>query len=140
MPKKQFPITRFEGGLHTDADPRDIADNEFSFLQGFSVDSIGRLVMMGAHANHGTITAETISGSNAGYGIFPFSADYDDAGALVTTDYLALSEGDTINIFDPVSNDGSPTWNGMANAAFNMGDSSTSATDNKPSFMPQAVD
>ena len=46
MPKKQFPITRFEGGLHTDADARDIADNEFSLLKGFSGDSLSIIKMM----------------------------------------------------------------------------------------------
>ena len=58
MPKSQLAIKRFEGGLHTNADPRDIADNEFSALEGFDVDSLGRIVMMGGHDNHTIITAK----------------------------------------------------------------------------------
>ena len=32
MPKQQLKIEQFHGGLNTDSDPRDIADNEFSAL------------------------------------------------------------------------------------------------------------
>ena len=28
MPKEQLTLNKFEGGLNTDSDPRDIADNE----------------------------------------------------------------------------------------------------------------
>ena len=55
MPKQQLIINKFEGGLHTDADPRDIADNEFSALQGFSVDSLGIIKTMGKSGDHATI-------------------------------------------------------------------------------------
>ena len=30
MPRDTLKIDRFEGGLNTDSDPRDIAENEFS--------------------------------------------------------------------------------------------------------------
>ena len=132
MPKTQFPILQFQGGLHTDADPRDIAESEFSALEGFNVDSLGRIKLLGTYGNHASITAQAISGFKEGYGLFPFSSDYDDAGGNVPTSYLAVSEGDTVNIWDGSGN----AWNGMTGsiAPFNLGDSSASATDNKPSF------
>ena len=75
MPKQQLTINKFEGGLNTNSDPRDIADNEFSELKGFSLDSLGIIKMMGTHATHSTIGANTVA-FKAGYGILPFSSDY----------------------------------------------------------------
>ena len=57
MPKAQLTLNKFEGGLSTDSDPRDSADHEFSALEGFDVDSIGRIKMMGKHDNHSVVTA-----------------------------------------------------------------------------------
>ena len=112
MPKQQVALNKFEGGLHTDADPRDIAGNAFSALQGFSVDSLGIIKTMGTHGTHGTIGAvATVAGMNPGYGMFAFSSDYDDAGGLVSTNYLALNEGSYVHIYD----DGGDAFNGMGN-------------------------
>ena len=47
MPKQQLNLTRFEGGLNTDGDPRDIANNEFSALTGVSLDEIGMIRLIG---------------------------------------------------------------------------------------------
>ena len=115
MPKQQKTISRFEGGLHTDADPRDIAENEFSSLQGFSVDSLGIIKMMGKHDNHSSITAlTTLAGMNPGYNnIFAFSSEYSDGGALITTNYLAINEGSYVNIWD----DGGTAFNAMNDGA-----------------------
>ena len=41
MPKQIFKIENFHGGLNTDSDPRDIADNELSDLSGIHVDEVG---------------------------------------------------------------------------------------------------
>ena len=84
MPKQQLTINKFEGGLNTNSDPRDIADNEFSILKGINVDYVGTLRLMGSHDNHSIVTAVTTFFAE-GYGIFPFSSAYDDAGALVST-------------------------------------------------------
>ena len=51
MPKQQLLISRFEGGLNTDSDPRDILENQFSVLDGFSVSSIGKIKTLGAFRN-----------------------------------------------------------------------------------------
>ena len=128
MPKQQLVVNRFEGGLNTDSDPRDIADNEFSALKGYSVDSVGVIKTMGSHSNHSVVTANATAFAE-GYGIFPFSSDYDDSGALASTNYLALTDGTYVHIFDY---DG-PAWNGMVGVnnsnGFSLGETSTSATD-----------
>ena len=121
MPKEQLTLNKFEGGLSTDSDPRDIADNEFSALEGFDVDSIGRIRMMGKHGNHSIVTAQATAFAE-GYGIFPFSSSYDDGAALVPTNYLALTDGSYVRIFD----DGGPN---SANAAFDaMNDDAVPST------------
>ena len=74
MPKQIFKIENFHGGLSTDADPRDIADNELPVLTGLVVDEVGKVRMMGGIANHGAPdpTDHTL---RAGYGLFYFSHD-----------------------------------------------------------------
>jgi hypothetical protein len=141
MPKQQLTINKFEGGLNTNSDPRDIADNEFSALEGFDVDSIGMIKMMGTHGDHSVITSSAtnnIFGASTnfaeGYGIFPFSSAYDDSGALVSTNYLALTDGTYVHIFDDIGT----TWNGMdaitSSTGFSLGEVSQSATDVYASF------
>ena len=51
MPKQQLIVSRFEGGLNTHADPRDIADNEFSALNSLSVSSFGLIKAAGKMAS-----------------------------------------------------------------------------------------
>jgi len=133
MPKKQLLIDKFEGGLNTDFDPRDIADNEFSALKGFSVDSLGVIKMMGSHGNHATITA-VASNLAPGYGLFPFSSDYDDAGEPIPTNYLAFTEGTYVKIWDGGA---SPAFDGMVNVAsggFDLGESENAREDVHASF------
>ena len=60
MPKQQLNLTRFEGGLNTDGDPRDIANNEFSALTGVSLDEIGMIRLIGGPA---TATGTNLSGN-----------------------------------------------------------------------------
>ena len=130
MPKQQIAIQRFEGGLHTDADPRDIADNEFSVLKGYSVDSLGVIKLMGKHNDHSAIDGVDPTAFKAGYGIFPFASDYDDAGALVSTNYLALTDGSYVRIWDDGGgNTSNDAWDGMElvpSTGFSLGDTASS--------------
>ncbi len=136
MAKQQLVINRFEGGLHTDADPRDIADNEFSFLEGFSVDSLGILKNIGEAANHGTVNVNPTDPLvfKPGYGIYSFSSDYDDAGVIASSNYLALSHGSYVVVYDDVGD----AWNGMSaldnTNGFDLGEADTSAADVEHSF------
>ena len=108
MPKQQLNLTRFEGGLNTDGDPRDIANNEFSALTGVSLDEIGMIRLIGGPA---TATGTNLSGNLdlvdatslvAGYSLFTFNSDYDDSGALVSTNYVVNYDAykGWINIYD----------------------------------------
>ena len=43
MAKQKLIIRDFSGGMNTKRDPRDIADNESSYMNNFSIDAIGKL-------------------------------------------------------------------------------------------------
>ena len=132
MPKQQLIIKNFEGGLNTNSDARDIADNEFSALQGFDVDSLGRIRTMGTHGNHVSIPSIAIGGSFPGYGIFAYSTDFDKDGAgdLGSFTNIALSEGDFINIW----NDSSNAWNYGSPQPIDLGGGDDTTTDVRATF------
>tara|TARA_A100001201_G_scaffold9753_1_gene14210 strand:- start:21858 stop:24989 length:3132 start_codon:yes stop_codon:yes gene_type:complete len=130
MPKQQLVVNRFEGGLNTDSDPRDIADNEFSLLKGYSVDSIGVIKTMGSYSAHSTVDSQSCI-FKPGYGIFSFSSAYRATGALSSTKYLALSDASGVHIYSDIDD----AWNGMVQVnnlnGLGMGDGSTVSTDNE---------
>ena len=106
MPKQQLLISRFEGGLNTDSDPRDILENQFSVLDGFSVSSIGKIKTLGAFRNSNLTSlsgalsfGQPMVGNDVdanvfyddewidmekftspGYGLYSFSSDFDMSG------------------------------------------------------------
>ena len=88
MPKQIYKIENFHGGLNTDSDPRDVADNELPVLTDLVVDEVGKIRMMGGTAAHGAPdpTDGTLRG---GYGLFYFTADR--KGAHVTPHGETLS-------------------------------------------------
>jgi hypothetical protein len=76
MPKQYHKINRFDGGLNTKDDPRDIAENQFSDSLNIAVDTLGRMRSQGGAsevANNGSNTDI----EHGGYGLFIFSSDYD---------------------------------------------------------------
>ena len=100
MPKQVYKIDQFHGGLNTNADPRDIAENELSEAQDVMVDELGRIRMMGGAPAHGTTNAFGSSTINPGYGLFQFSHDRIDGhtvgtGTEVGANYLVFSDADT---------------------------------------------
>jgi len=87
MPKQHYTIRDWSGGINNRQDPRDIKDNQLSYVVGFSVDSLGKLKTAGGLYDHkegadGTtdlseyIVERTanIAGSG-GYGLFYFESD-----------------------------------------------------------------
>tara|TARA_R110002020_G_scaffold134833_2_gene301115 strand:+ start:506 stop:937 length:432 start_codon:yes stop_codon:yes gene_type:complete len=95
MPKQKLIIRDFSGGMNTKRDSRDIAENESSYMNNFSVDAIGKLKTAGGLYSHiksndgSTNLTEYISGTNVnivlssdttinagGYGVFYFESDY----------------------------------------------------------------
>ena len=79
MPKQIYKIDNFHGGLNTNADPRDIADNEFPSATDVMVDELGTLRTLGGTTAHPSETgAGSVSHANEitpGYGLFPWKAD-----------------------------------------------------------------
>ena len=119
MPKQQFAINKFEGGLVSDPNPRDIGENQFSVLKGFDIDSLGAIKLLGKFATHSFIAqnADTSMTFNPGYGLFSFSSDRSVAGTEQSTDYLAATNGDYIHIWDNAGGDtGSDAWNNMTDS------------------------
>ena len=73
MPKQIYKIDQFHGGLSTNSDPRDIAENELSAVTDMMVDGIGKIRPMGGLASH-VSTAKALA-MNSGYGLFYYSHD-----------------------------------------------------------------
>ena len=74
MPKKTYVMNNFNGGINNDADPRDIAENQFAELQNVAVDEMGKIIVLG---DIGT-TYKSITGAitGAGTGVFALSTDH----------------------------------------------------------------
>ena len=91
MPKQIWKIDQFHGGLNSNADPIDIADNELSSAVSCMVDEIGVIRTMPGTSEYpnqkwGEVVDElnyaTVSTINPGYGLFAFKADRTGAGVL----------------------------------------------------------
>jgi len=100
MPKQLYKITQFHGGLNSNADPRDIAENELAKADGIMVDNLGKIRAMGSTSESGMPSDPSVL-TNAGHGLFTFSHDRDKAqdgtGTASTanpirTDYLAIAD------------------------------------------------
>ena len=52
MPKQLYKITQFHGGLNSNSDARDIAENELSDATDVMVDELGKIRLMGGTAAH----------------------------------------------------------------------------------------
>ena len=79
MPKEIYKLDRFHGGLNTNADPRDIEENELSKATDIMVDEIGTIRTLGSGIQHEAFTstsARPFTGAiSAGYGLFHWSSD-----------------------------------------------------------------
>ena len=99
MPKQVWKIERFDGGLNTNADPRDIDDKELADATDIIVDNVGKIRTMGGITAHDA-GLNAVSGWTgalvAGHGLFQFSHDRlegESAGAAAAESgdhYLAL--------------------------------------------------
>tara|TARA_Y100000593_G_scaffold89013_1_gene172346 strand:+ start:54 stop:3065 length:3012 start_codon:yes stop_codon:yes gene_type:complete len=139
MPKQVYKITRFDGGVNSDSDPRDISDNELAAATDIDTSAIGRITMLGGFTEHeatlNTVGQEPAGGGDlggqAGTGLFSFSSDYqiiDTNGNIVTstapkeTDYIALytdnASSARVGLFQRTS-DASPVfeWNDYSDSA-----------------------
>jgi len=119
MPKQLYKITQFHGGLNSNSDARDIAENELSEATDVMVDELGKIRLMGGTTAHAATSNPTVV-INPGYGLFYFSHDRvggEDAGsseAETGDDYLALADTDggaDVHIYAKTG-DASGEWSG----------------------------
>ena len=76
MPKKQFKITDFTGGLNCFSDARDIGDNQFAQNWNASFDKYGVIRYTGAGEKHITNNPHSNTNFIPGGGLFSYSTDY----------------------------------------------------------------
>ena len=103
MPKKTYIIDKFEGGLNTDVDPRDLDDNELAELTGAYIDKIGRIRTAGSIAQYDSsgIAALARTSTPTGYGLFQFGTDYDWEGVYTASEkFTVLTDDNLIKIHD----------------------------------------
>ena len=73
MPKKTWIINKFEGGLNSYFNHKDIPANSLTLLKNLNISSVGRVKPVGAEYEE--LTKE-IAAATPGYGLFSFSHDY----------------------------------------------------------------
>jgi hypothetical protein len=91
MPKQYHVINDFSGGMNTRKDPRDLRDNESSYIQNMSINDLGKIRTMGMLFNHNRnqdgstnfseyipLVSVSLAGSG-GYGLFYFESDHSSA-------------------------------------------------------------
>lgn len=91
MPKQRLTIRDWSGGINNRQDPRDIRDNESSFIQNMSIDALGKIKTAGGlFANLADSDGDTSStplteyivnrtaeiNGSGGYGLFYFESDH----------------------------------------------------------------
>ena len=91
MPKQLYKITQFHGGLNSNSDARDIAENELSEATDIMVDELGKIRLMGG-INTSTDPPDNAAVINPGYGLFQFSHDR-TGGHLVAADLAGTHTG-----------------------------------------------
>lgn len=92
MPKQEFQITGFHGGINNNSDPTDISDIELREADGVSVHRLGRIVPIGYQGAPVNAVIQNLGTSSLepGYGLYYFSTDYDVSGNNESEDWLAF--------------------------------------------------
>ena len=93
MPKQTFKIEGFHGGINTNADPRDIQDNQSPDSIDVSVDFLGRLKTLGSASQDNSNTNDLLILPNRG--LFTMSSDKQlDGGIANETFIIAFDDHD----------------------------------------------
>ena len=113
MPKQHYTIRDWSGGMNSRKDPRDLKENEYSYIQNMSIDALGKIKTAGKLYAHiedqdgDTNLSEYIVERTAnlvgsgGYGLFYFESDHGrDANATITDTKMASSNALTIGTGD----------------------------------------
>jgi len=92
VPKKEYQILGFHGGINDNSDPKDIQENELREADGVSVHRLGRITPIGTQGGTFSTEVQNLSSSTLepGYGLHYFSTDYDASGNKESEDWLAL--------------------------------------------------
>lgn len=114
MPKKPYPIERYDGGMDNNTNASDLEENELVLAQNVDVSNVGIIRMLGEFIDSG------ITGNPAtvepGYGLFAFKTDRTYAGAEGGAEWIASV--DTVNGDIDLYEIGTTTWrNSMINYA-----------------------
>jgi len=129
MPKQIHKIEQFHGGLNSNSDPRDIADNELSAATDIMIDELGKIRTMGGTTAHVSGTPEDDQATGwtgtlvPGFGLFQFSHDRtgaEDAGsseAETGDDYLAIYDDNDQQVW--IYSKRADTWDDDAASANN---------------------
>lgn len=132
MPKSEYKILGFHGGINNNSDPKDIQDIELREADGVSVHKLGKLMGPGKRGNAVNLVIMNLGATatvEPGYGLSYFSSDYDSSGNIASEDYLAMyaKTGDLVKFFyrDKPNNESSP---GFLSTSIDMGG------DTKPDF------
>jgi hypothetical protein len=96
VPKRVHKLDQFHGGLNSNADPRDIADNELSAATDIMVDELGKIRSIGGSAAHASETGVgSIAHTNEitpGYGLYAWNSDRTAANVTIS-DYSGTHTG-----------------------------------------------
>tara|TARA_R110002020_G_scaffold413646_1_gene623251 strand:+ start:1312 stop:3630 length:2319 start_codon:yes stop_codon:yes gene_type:complete len=78
MPKKLFPVNKFEGGVNSKSDPRDIGENQFVDVDNFLVNDVGKLTASESYTSESNFTSPASAAvtETIGTGSFAFKTDY----------------------------------------------------------------
>tara|TARA_R110001583_G_scaffold42312_2_gene134516 strand:+ start:474 stop:2702 length:2229 start_codon:yes stop_codon:yes gene_type:complete len=117
MPRNIAVLRDFSGGVNTQANPRDIQDNQLGFSQDAVGDRVGSIRSMGngsgtprqignSYSDKSINTlASTDLASSAGYGFKHFELDWTEGGANTGEHYLAVvDESGELNLWDYTNN------------------------------------
>jgi len=127
MPKQYYIIRDFSGGINTRQDPRDLRENESSFIQNMSVDALGKIKTVGKMYAHiedqdgSTDLSEYIVqiekdyDASGGYGLFYFESDHSRDSEQTITETksgtplaIGSSNGQIQFVFVPTGPDAGP--------------------------------
>ena len=97
MPKQVFKIKEFHGGINSDSDPRDLREGQSPTMVDCSIDSVGRLKLMGSTSetdgSGNSFTHTPLSTKNKG--LFVMSSDRQfDGGSADETLIFSYDSGD----------------------------------------------
>ena len=97
MPKQTHVIDKFHGGINSNADPRDIEDNQSPLIENIKISNLGKLELVGSFQSIDIISGTSV-GILDGRGLGVFKSDKKLNGSNSNETILALYDDDTNSI------------------------------------------